>query len=361
MSLRKGKTKSTLESSVDSALLAVEVYNKPRAAFRTEAYITLMIVAWTRLLHAYFNKNIGDKYFYKIKGSNRYDVVDGERKAWELKKCISKYGKFNDSEIANLELFIKLRNKIEHRHIEKREMDVLLFGECQSLLFNYEKHLIENFGSEYAISESLVYSLQFSALRKDEQIKANRKALSADYAEIKRFIETYRSSLSEEIFNAQEYSIKLIQIPKIANTNRNDLAIEYVRWDSLNADDRENYQKLDAIVKDKVVKQPVINMGGMKPTKVLEFVKKEAGVDITHFDHKCLLEIFKVRPDPTEDLDPFSTIPDYCMFDELHNDYVYFQAWGECIVNILNANKMNRHTWKQAQKHKRRYIIADYI
>ncbi len=86
-----------------------------------------MIVAWTRLLHAYFNKSIGDKYFYKKKGSNRYDVVDGERKAWELKTCISKYGKFNDSEIANLELFIKLRNKIEHRHIEKREMDVLLF------------------------------------------------------------------------------------------------------------------------------------------------------------------------------------------------------------------------------------------
>lgn len=361
MSLRKGKTKSTLESSVDSALLAVEVYNKPRAAFRTEAYITLMIIAWTRLLHAYFNRTIGDKYFYKIKGSNRYEVVDGERKAWELKTCISKYGKFSEPEKANLELFIKLRNKIEHRNIEKKEMDVLLFGECQSLLFNYEKHLIDNFGSEYAISESLVYSLQFSALRKGEQIKANRKALSADYAEIKKFIEIYRSSLSEDVFNAQEYSIKLIQVPKIANTNRNDLAIEFVRWDLLDAEDRASYQKLDAIVKDKVVKQPVINMGGMRPTKVLELVKQETGIGITHFDHKCLLGIFKVRPDPKEDLDPFNTIPDFCMYDELHNDYVYFQAWVECIVNILKAKKMNKHTWKQAQKHKRRYMIADYI
>lgn len=33
MNLRKGKTKSLLESSIDCALLAVEIYNKPRASF----------------------------------------------------------------------------------------------------------------------------------------------------------------------------------------------------------------------------------------------------------------------------------------------------------------------------------------
>jgi len=35
MKLRKGKTKSLLESSIDAALLAVEVYNKPRTTFRS--------------------------------------------------------------------------------------------------------------------------------------------------------------------------------------------------------------------------------------------------------------------------------------------------------------------------------------
>lgn len=65
MSLRKGKTKSILESSIDSALLAVEIYNKPRAPFRVENYISLMVMAWNRLFHAYFNNTIGDKYYYK--------------------------------------------------------------------------------------------------------------------------------------------------------------------------------------------------------------------------------------------------------------------------------------------------------
>lgn len=359
MKLRKGKTKSTLDSSVDSALLAVEVYNKPRTTFRTQAYISLMIIAWTRLLHAYLNLTIGDKYYYKKKGSNRYEMVDGERKAWELKTCISKYGKLSEAEKANLELFIKLRNKIEHRNINKNEVDTLLFGECQSLLFNYEKHIIDHFGEEYALSENLVYSLQFSALRKKEQVVANKRALSADYAEIKRFVDNFRSSLTDSVFNSQEYSIKLIQIPKIANTNRSDLAIEFVRWDSLSAADKRNYKKLDAIIKDKIVKQPVVNMGGMRPSKVLKLVENETKVKLSHNDHKCLLQIFGVRPDPEEE-DPFNTIPEYCMFDELHNDYVYYQPWVECLVKILRAGKMKKHMWAQAQKQKRRYSIEDY-
>ena len=74
MRLRKGKIKSLLESSINAALLAVEVYNKPRTTFRSEAYITLIIIAWTKLFHAYFHSTIGDKYYYKKKKSNRGTV-----------------------------------------------------------------------------------------------------------------------------------------------------------------------------------------------------------------------------------------------------------------------------------------------
>lgn len=91
MILRQGKTKNILQSSIESALLAVEVYNKPKSVFRSEAYISLMIIAWTRLFHAYFYNSIGDKFYYKKGG--RYEIIDGERKAWELKTCISQYGK----------------------------------------------------------------------------------------------------------------------------------------------------------------------------------------------------------------------------------------------------------------------------
>lgn len=114
MQLRKGKSKTLLESSIDAALLAVELYNKPRAPFRVECFITNMIMAWTRLFLAHFNMTIGDKFYYKEK-NGRYKVIDGDKKAWELKTCITKYGSLTDAEKTNLEFFIKLRNKIEHR------------------------------------------------------------------------------------------------------------------------------------------------------------------------------------------------------------------------------------------------------
>ena len=214
-----------MKGSIDAALLAVEVYNKPRTTFRSQAYIVLMIIAWTRLFHAYFNKTIGNKYYYK-EPNGRYELINEERKAWELKTCINESKILSEPVKANLQLFIDLRNKIEHHNVAEREVDVLIFGECQSLLYNYENILIDIFGEKHAINESLAFSLQFSYMRHEEQKQANKNILAAELKEIRNYIEKYRDSLSQEIFDSQEYSIKLIQIPKISNTNRNDLAVD---------------------------------------------------------------------------------------------------------------------------------------
>ena len=71
-----------------------------------------MIMSWTRLFQAHFQNTIGEKYFYKEK-NGWYKIIDGEKKAWELKTCISKYAKLSDGVKSNLEFFIRLRNKIE--------------------------------------------------------------------------------------------------------------------------------------------------------------------------------------------------------------------------------------------------------
>ena len=253
--LRKGRTKKILESSIDSALLAVEIYNKPRTPFRVENFISLMVIAWTRLFHAYFYHAKGNIFYYKQKNSTRYEKVDGERKAWELKTCINKYGSLIEPIKANLIFFIKLRNKIEHRDFSKEDIGLEIFGECQSLLYTYEKTLVGFFGEEYFLNESLAFSLQFSRTRTTEQNIASKKMLSRDIKEIKNFIEKYRSELSEDVFNSQEYSVKLIQIPKILNNPRKNVpAIEFVNWTNLSEKDKENYEKVTALIKNKTVK-----------------------------------------------------------------------------------------------------------
>lgn len=360
MQLRKGKTKTFIESSINCALLAVEIYNKPRAPFRVEGFITHMIMAWTRVLHAYFNHEIGDKFYYKEKG--KFKIVDGERKAWELKTCINKYGKLSEPVKTNLDFFIRLRNKIEHRTIDKDEIGLMIFGECQSLLYNFENELIKIFGNEYALNESLAYSLQFSTIRTAGQIKSSKQLMSNELKEVKQFIEKYRSSLNEDVFTSQEFSIKLIQIPKIANTNRNDLAVEFVNWNSLSEIDKKNFDKVSALVKDKVVKIEVINPGKLKPNKVVNEVNKSIDIKINPSDHKCILSIFGIRPYKgfIGGRNPFETNTKYCHFDEAHGDYLYNDSWLKFLIHNISSKALTRDMWRAQFESKEKIDISKY-
>ena len=339
MSLRKGKTKAILEASIDSALLAVEIYNKPRTTFRSQAYITLMVMSWTRLLHAYFNNTLGDRYYYKDK-DKKYALVDGERKAWELSECVKQFKTLSEPVKKNLEFFIKLRNKIEHRHIDAREVDVSIFGECQSMLFNFENILIELFGSNYAINEALVYSLQFSHLRTTSQHVAGKSVLSKDTSDILNYITKFRSSITSEIYDSQEYSIKLLQIPRISNTDRNVPAVEFVKWSELSDEDKSAYEKIYALIKDKKVYVEAPNIRRLKPGAVKDkILELTSGFNFTNHTHTSLWKIFYIRPDNDSD-DPFDTNTEYCFYDETHKDYVYEQKWVEFIVHLLQSGKL---------------------
>ena len=342
---------------MDSALLAVEIYNKPRTTFRSGAFITLMVMAWTRLFHAHFNSK-GVKYYHKKNG--KFELVDGEMRAWELATCIRKYKELSEPVKKNLDFFTKLRNKIEHRYIDSREVDNLIFGECQALLYNYESVLIDLFGAEYSINESLVYSLQFSRLRTKSQIKANKTALSRDTSELATFIETYRKELVDEIYNSQEFCIRLIQIPKISNTARTDMAIEFVKWDELNEDDRKAYEQVAVIIKDKKIYVEAANSKKIKPSEVWKRVNDTLGAKIlTSNLHVTLYRLFTIRP-PHKASDPFDTKPEYCLYDEAHGDYVYQEAWVEFLIHFFQTSGLTAEQIREIENKGRKLNLEDY-
>lgn len=339
--LRQGKAKILLESSLNSAIAAVETYNRPNTNFRIENYIILMVIAWTKLFHAYFQATIGSRYFYKEK-NGRYKIIDGERKAWELMECIKIYQRKEDNllseaVVANLHFFIGIRNKIEHRHWSSSELDIMLFGECQSLLYNYENMIVSLFGDMYSINTCLAYSLQFSQFRSQNQIASQKTLLSKDMLDIKKYIDKYRTDLPQSIFDSQEFSIKLLQIPKVSNTNRSDLSIEFVKWSELDETDKENYRKVASIIKDKIVKQKVSNADLLKPSHVIKEIQKRTTVRISQNLHTMLWKSFSVRPSKESD-DKFNTNDIYCIYDEPHNDYLYTEAWVCFLANLIQKH-----------------------
>ena len=356
----KGKSKDLLEDSITNALLAVEIYNKPKLEGRIKSYIVHMNIAWTKAFHAYFHRIIWEKYYYKDQ-RGRYQRIDGEKRTWELKTCMDKYKILNQGAYQNNLFFIKLRNKIEHSYISCTDLEIKIFGECQSLLFNYENFIIENFGKEYSINVSLPFSLQFSELRNEKSYNSSKMLLSKEMIRINEFIDKFRDNLSNDIYALQEYSIKLVQIPLISNTNRGDLAIQFLNWDKLSENERQDVEKLTAIVKSKNIFRDMSNVAKLMPGEVTKKVKEK----IEEFNqniHTYIAYIFSIRPflkfEPSKD--PFDTNTKYCYYDQTHKDYQYTEEWVDFLIKILKNDEITIDTIREKYRKKNKLDISEY-
>ena len=329
-------TKDNLEKCHAAAVAAVDSYNRPGPRFRTALYVVLIIIAWQALFHAYFYKQ-NQKPWYrsgesKHKKGVRYERVDGEPKHWDLSTCLNKYFRGeHPPERKNLEFLLGLRNKIEHRHLP--QLDSTLYGECQAALINLERYIIQEFGNQYGLEESLSVSLQFSNVRPSEQQKAI-KSLAGSMETVMEYIETFRGGLSDHALNHPGYAYRVFLVPKIVNReNTADFAIEVVHFDQNNEEQKSNLQKMNLLIKEKKV--PIANLDLQKPTGVVNSVSTEIAYKIKMHHHTKAWKYFKVRPVSTS-AHPEKTNSSYCVYDNAHNDYLYTKAWVRKLISELS-------------------------
>jgi hypothetical protein len=331
------KVKNALEKARDSALLAVEVYNKPAVKFKSGGYITLMVIAWTSLFHAIFFKK-RRKPFCKEHG--RFLRIENDFRYWELAECLSQYFKTDTGNPVrkNLEFFIPLRNKIEHRSMP--ELDASIFGECQAMLLNFDAMLEKEFASECCLRESLSFSLQLfpSSESLVDAIKRNPGAKP-----IVDFIHQYRSTISPEVIASGKYSFKAFLIQVANHKSENALPIQFVHYDKLSNEEKEKLGHVVAMVKFKEV--PVANPDIIRPGEVVKKVQAglgdpkvtRNGKQVNKFTldtHSRCWHKYKVRP-PSGSSTPHQTDWKYCVYDKMHEDYGYTQAWIDFLVQKL--------------------------
>jgi hypothetical protein len=323
---------SNLRKAREAALLAVDNYNRPGTVFRSANYIVLMIIAWTALFHAIFAKR-KIKLFYRKKNSRRFERIDGDYRTWELAECLRQYFKEANPPLRkNLELFITLRNKIEHRFLPELDMDI--FGECQAMLLNFEALVCEVFGERYALSASLAFALQFSKTTTPGQQKAMREAGKQQLQSVKRFIERFRSSLGDEAASDQAYSYKVFLIPKVgSHAKSSDVAVEFVKYDPSKPDEMKQYERVVALIKPKQVS--VANLGGLRAGDVVKQVAERIGRPFNFSSHMLCWKHFNTRPD-SKSADPTACDNRHCYYDVVHKDYVFTPAWVEFLVSRLS-------------------------
>lgn len=311
-------SKDLIYKAMDSATQAVSTYNDPRSAFRTGNFTVLMVIAWTSLMHAYFERE-KVKYFYK-NPNGRYIWIDGDKKAWELTKSVGEVFEENDPIKKNIELFARLRNKIEHRNLPA--LDKELIGECQALVLNFEDWLVEQFGEQYVLIDTLFVPIQLSRVKRTLPISKNEQSAI-------KFVKDYRGLLEASVENSQQYSFKAYLVPKIGNhRSSSDLAIEFVKYDPSNAEEMEKYDKAIIAIKEKHVS--VSNQDHLKPSMVLDKLK-QAGYDKNMNWHTSMWRKYKVRPSRNTK-NKASCKTEYCIYDKPHQDYLYSDAWVEHLI-----------------------------
>lgn len=331
--------KQMLSKATESALLAVEVYNKPATRFKSGGYIVLMCIAWTALFHAIFmRKKI--KPIYRDRSGCRFKRVNGELSYWELSTCVSKYYPGANNPIRkNIEFFIPLRNKIEHKFTP--ELDIKIFGECESLLLNFDKVLEKEFGEEFRLRETLSFALQLfptaDALSKAAEVSKDSEA-------IMKYINDYRESISTEIAESGLYSFKAFLIQVANHESKDAVPVQFYAYDKLTPEEKAKQKRVAALVKTKEVKV-FSTKDLLKPKDVVTQVQELLGnlkverngkqVDKFNSDtHTRCWKKYKVRPSKSSD-NPELVKSEYCVYDHLNNSYNYTKKWVEFLVEKM--------------------------
>ena len=346
--------KESLQKARDSALLAVEVYNKPAVTFKSSAYITLMIIAWTSLFHAIFFRRKVKPYYRKKPGGRRYERCDGDYKHWELEECLRQYyGSDTQNPVRlNLEFFIPLRNKIEHRSLP--ELDSNIFGECQAMLLNFDELLEREFGTKWCIRQCLSFALQMYPTSENlaQAVKQNRTAQTAA-----KFIEQYRSSLDPGVFASGKYAFKAFLIQVANHPSKDALAIQFINYDKLTDHEKAEVGKLVALVKYK--NPPVANVDTIRAGEVCKRVQHALGdskvmrglKQIDKYNlvwHTRCWRHFKVRP-PSKSKQPEQTDTQYCIYDKRHKDYGYTTEWVNFLIGKFKDEKAYKELYPRKE------------
>jgi hypothetical protein len=335
------KVKTSLSKARESALLAVEIYNKPATEFKTGGFIVMMVVAWTSLFHTiFFRRKI--KPYYKEDNNYFYKKIDGEYWYWELRRCLKEYfGNDTQNPIRlNLDLFIKLRNKIEHKSLPKIDPDI--FAECQAMLLNFDEILRQEFGEDYCISEMLSFSLQLSP----NSESLSKASLSKEEQKVINFIHSYRSAISTDVIKSGKFSFKAFLI-QVANHNSKDaLPIQFIQYDKLDESEKKNVERVAMLVKEKLKKVPVRNPNSMLPKEVVKKVQNRLGnpkiktgrniIDLFNSTtHTRCWKKYGVRPKSSSD-QPEKTIDKFCIYDDAFETYMYKPKWIDFLVEKMS-------------------------
>lgn len=287
--VRKRRVKSVKTELVKKAreamLAAVQLYNNPQVTFKAESFITLSVIGWTYMLHAYYRSNDVDyRYYHKVGKKKVYDKTKyGAYKHWELERCLNDEACPLDSEtVTNLRFLIGVRHEIEHQMTDK--IDEYLSAKLQACAINFDFYICRLFGEKYNLSNELSLAIQFSPLSPEQRdsLQDNLHITS----NVKNFVVDFENVLSEEALRSSRYAYRILFVPINAKrAGQADRVVEFVKSDSPLA---EEVEKTYAVIKETEKKKYL-------PSEIVSLMQSKGYKRFSIFKHTQLWQQYDAK------------------------------------------------------------------
>ncbi|MBN3932556.1 DUF3644 domain-containing protein [Streptomyces verrucosisporus] len=339
-----------LMESQRHALKAIDEWNCSSGDYSD--FLTHMHKAWHYLLHSEFHKD-GVDYHYRDPRTGRYRIIDGEPKAWDLEKCLKeRFPDSGDTVRVNAELFVALRNKVEHRY--EPNLRIATGGKAQAYVINYEQEMTGYFGASHSLADRLRFPLSVQALTADGY-EEMRKAARKLPRKTRDLVARYEAGIDRSVLDDPRYDYRVRLVPITGSRTDADLAVNFVKLDDLTEDERrtmvEAGRKGTVITRDRHVE--VADLDRMRPAQVAARVEKQLPF---HFsasgEHVEMWKRLGVRPAKGSG-DPYATVARYCSYNEAFDQYVYTQAWVKKILKEIGTVEKYRAFFGREPRMKR--------
>jgi hypothetical protein len=310
-----------LQASKQEVTLAVDLYNRSGRERHLEAFIVHLIIGWTKLFQAQYERDALDVFIRDNRG-RRQRGRDGEWLTKPIHGLMEEQLQPGDPIRVNLDFMIGLRNRIEHRH--DHDTALLVAGRTQAAILNYERTLTDLFGNAEGLADSLRFPLFLSAIT-DDAVEALKQVRARLPKAILDYIQDFDAALDPDLARDQGYDFRITLIPQTGPKSEADVAMTFVRMGDLTDEQREQIEHSLTIVREKQV--AVADLDTFLPKQVCEEV--ECAIEFRFsppFHHHRAALHYDVHP-PSGSEHPERTKGEFCMWNQAFNQYVYTEAW----------------------------------
>ncbi len=299
----------------EAMILAVQAFNNPSLCFKTEVFAVLANIAWTYLLHEY----------YERKGVK---IVDAKGNALFLSEMLKRHDcPLSQGIKNNLKDIKEIRDAVEHLILRKG--DLTFFPRFQACCLNFEKTLCALFGDRLTLSHDLSLALQFGKLDFEQLVTLEKYDIPQEIAALDA--QLYGARTEAELADL-EYQFRVIYT--LQSSAKSRAHIQFVRPDT--AEGKEICNVLE--------KRIIANsLYPYKPSQVCKLVNQRTKKKFSSYDHTKAAYQLKVRPNgPAKQ--PEVTDTKYCIYHPLYKSYSYSEAWVERLCTLVMNEKEKKPT-----------------